>query len=152
VFDLKLVLVNTDLPSLNDLLRSFGSFDVAAGKLSVYSQVAVKDGNIDGYVKPMFADLEVYNYQKDKNTPIMYQAKELVIGGAAHLLKSHRTDQVASDIDLKGKLTSPNVDTWQALGQVLRNAFIEAILPGFDRAVASDAAAMDTVRQSRRAH
>jgi hypothetical protein len=150
-FDLKLVLVNTDLPSLNDLLRSFGSFDVAAGKLSVYSQVAVKDGNIDGYVKPMFADLEVYNYQKDKNTPIMHQAKELVIGGAAHLLKSHRTDQVASDIDLKGKLTSPNVDTWQALGQVLRNAFIEAILPGFDRAVASDAA-VDTVRQSRRAH
>jgi hypothetical protein len=136
-FDLKIALVNTDLPSLNDLLRSFGRFDVAAGKLSVYSQLAVKDGNIDGYLKPMFADLEVYNYQKDKNTPILHQAKELVIGGAAHLLKSHRTNQVASDVDLKGKLTSPNVDTWQALGQVLRNAFIQAILPGFDRAVAS---------------
>ena len=138
-FDLKLALVNTDLPSLNDLLRSFGKFDVAAGKLSVYAQVAVKDGNIDGYVKPMFADLEVYNYQKDKNTPILHQAKELVIGGASHLLKSRRTDQVASDIDLKGKLTSPDVDTWQALGQVLRNAFIQAILPGFDRAAASQA-------------
>jgi hypothetical protein len=138
-FDLKLALVNTDLPSLNDLLRSFGRFDVAAGKLSVYSQLAVKDGNIDGYVKPMFADLEVYNYQKDKNTPILHQAKELVIGGASHLLKSRRTDQVASDIDLKGKLTNPNVDTWQALGQVLRNAFIQAIIPGFDRAVASQA-------------
>ncbi len=137
-FDLKLALVNTDLPSLNDLLQSFGSFDVAAGKLSVYSQVAVKDGKIDGYVKPMFADLEVYNYQKDKNTPIMHQAKELVIGGTARLFKSHRTKQVATDVDLKGNLTSPNVDTWQALGQVLRNAFIEAIIPGFDRAVAAN--------------
>ena len=136
-FDLKIALVNTDLPSLNDLLRSLGRFDVAAGKLSIYSEVAVKDDNIDGYVKPMFADLEVYNYQKDKNTPILHQAKELVIGGASHLLKSHRTNQVASDIDLKGKLTSPDVDTWQALGQVLRNAFIQAIIPGFDRAVAS---------------
>jgi hypothetical protein len=104
-----------------------------------YSQLAVKDGNIDGYVKPMFADLEVYNYQKDKNTPILHQAKELVIGGASHLLKSRRTDQVASDVDLKGKLTSPNVDIWQALGQVLRNAFIQAIIPGFDRAVGSRA-------------
>jgi len=148
-FDLKLALVNTDLPSLNDLLRAFGSFDVAAGKLSVYSQIAVKDGNIDGYVKPMFADLEVYNYQKDKHTPIMHQAKELVLGGAAHLLKSRRTSQVASDVDLKGKLTSPDVDTWQALGQVLRNAFIQAIIPGFDRAVASNAGA-DAVRQSPR--
>jgi hypothetical protein len=150
-FDVKLALVNTDLPSLNDLLRSFGSFDVAAGKLSVYSQVAVKDGNIDGYVKPMFAGLEVYNYQKDKNTPIMHQARELVIGGAAHLLKSHRTSQVASDVDLKGKLTSPDVNTWQALGQVLRNAFIQAIIPGFDRAVAANAGS-DTVRQSSAVH
>ena len=87
----------------------------------------------------MFADVEVYNRQKDRNTPIMHQVKELVIGGASHLLKSHRTNQVASDIDLRGKLTSPNVDTWQALGQVLRNAFIQAIIPGFDRAVASKA-------------
>jgi len=138
-FDLKIALVNTEMPSLNDFLRSVGRFDVAAGRFSVYAQVAVKDGNIEGYVKPMFADLEVYNYQKDKNTPILHQAKELVIGGASHLLKSRRTDQVASDIDLTGKLTSPNVDTWQALGQVLRNAFIQAIIPGFDRAVAANA-------------
>lgn len=137
-FNLKIALVNTDLPSLNDLLRSFGRFDVAGGRLSVYSQVAVQDGNIDGYVKPMFAGLEVYNYEKDKNKPIMHQAKELIIGGASHLLKSHRTNQVASDVDLKGTLTSPDVDTWQALGQVLRNALIEAIIPGFDRAVTSE--------------
>jgi Domain of Unknown Function (DUF748) len=139
-FNLKIALLNTDLPALNDLLRAYGKFDVAAGKLSVFSQVAVKNGNINGYVKPMFAGLEVYNYQKDKNTPILHQAKELVIGGASHLLKNRRTEEVASDVDLKGTLTSPNVDTWQALGQVLRNAFIEAIIPGFDRAVASRAA------------
>jgi len=136
--NLKIAVQGTDLPSLNDLFRSFGRFDVAAGKLSVYSEVAIKDGDINGYVKPMFANLEVYNYQKDKTSPITHQAKELLIGGASHLFKSHRTSQIASDIDLKGKLTSPNVDTWQALGQVMRNAFIEAILPGFDRAVASN--------------
>jgi hypothetical protein len=28
---------------------------------------------------------------------------------------------------------------WQALGQVLRNVFIQAILSGFDRAAASNA-------------
>ena len=137
-FNLAIAIKDTDLPSMNDLLRSYGRFDVAAGKMSVYAQVAVKDGDIDGYVKPMFADLEVYNYQKDRNTPLLHQAKELMIGGAAHLLKSHRTSQVASDIDLKGKLNSPDIDTWQALGQVLRNAFIAAILPGFDRALRSD--------------
>jgi hypothetical protein len=148
-FNLKVALQNTDLPSMNDLLRAFGRFDVAAGQLTVYSQVAIKDGNIDGYVKPMFANLKVYDYQKDKGTGLLHQAKELAIGGASHLFKNHSTEKVAADVDLKGKLTSPGIDTWQALGQVLRNAFIEAIIPGFDRAVASDNAGSDNSKEAR---
>jgi hypothetical protein len=146
-FNLKLALQNTDLTSMNDLLRAYGGFDVAAGQLSVFSQVAVKDGNMDGYIKPMFANLEVYDYQKDKNTGFLHQAKELVIGGAFHLFKNRSTEKVAADIDLKGKLTRPDIDTWQAVGQVLRNAFIEAIIPGFDRTVASNTDA-ETVKQA----
>jgi hypothetical protein len=137
-FNLKVAMVNTDLPSMNDLLRAFGRFDVAAGQISVFSQVAVKDGNIDGYIKPLFANLKVYDYQKDKGTGVLHQTKELAIAGASHLLKNRSTDKVAADVDLKGKLTSPDIDTWQALGQVVRNAFIEAIIPGFDRAVGSN--------------
>jgi hypothetical protein len=148
VFNLKAAIQNTDMLSMNDILRAFGSFDVAAGQFSVFSQVAVKDGNIEGYVKPMFANLRVYDYQKDKGTSVMHQAKEVLIGGASHLFKNRNTEKVAADIDLRGKLTSPNVSTWQALAQVLRNAFIEAIIPGFDRAVVSNAPT-DTVKQTR---
>jgi hypothetical protein len=135
--NLKVAIQNTDLTSLNDLLRSSGRFEVAGGQLSVYSQVAVKNGNIDGYVKALFANLKVYDYQKEKGSGLAHQAKELAIEGASHLFKNRRTEKVATDVDLKGKLTSPNIDTWQALAQILRNAFVEAIIPGFDRAVAS---------------
>jgi hypothetical protein len=138
-FHMNVAIRNTDLSSMNDILRAYGRFDVAAGHLSVFSEVSIKDGYISGYVKPMFANLEVYNYQKDKNTGILHQAKELVIGGASHLFKNSRTQQVATEIDLTGKLTSPGVSTWQAFVQVLHNAFIEAILPGFDRAVRPNA-------------
>jgi hypothetical protein len=148
--NLKVAIQNTDLPSMNDILRAYGRFDVAAGKFSVFSEIAIKDDNIDGYIKPMFADLKVYDYQKDKGTGIMHQAKELAIAGASHLFKNSSTRQVATDIDLKGKLTSPNTSTWQAIAQVMRNAFVEAIIPGFDRAVASNGGS-DTVRQPRRA-
>jgi hypothetical protein len=149
--NLKVAIQNTDLPTMNDILRAYGRFDVAAGQFSVFSDISTKDGEINGYVKPMFANLEVYNYQKDKNTGILHQAKELAIGGASRLFKNSSTQQVASEIDLKGKLTSPDISTWQALAQVLRNAFIEAIIPGFDRAVASNAGT-DAVRQSHQAH
>ncbi|MBV8135115.1 MAG: DUF748 domain-containing protein [Deltaproteobacteria bacterium] len=150
-FNLKVEIKNTDLPSMNDILRAYGRFDVAAGQFSVYSEVAIKDGDINGYVKPMFANVEVYDYQKDHSKPVLNQAKELVIGGAAHIFKNSGTRQVASDIDLTGKLSSPRTSTWQAIAQVLRNAFIKAIIPGFDRAVASEAGT-DSVRISHTSH
>ena len=124
---------------------------LTAGKFSVYSEVAIKDDNINGYVKPMFANVEVYDYQKDKSKPVLHQAKELVIGGAARLFKNSSTQQVASDIDLAGRLQSPQTSTWQAIGQVLRNAFIEAIVPGFDRAVALETGT-DSVRERHISH
>ena len=67
----------------------------------MFLEVAVKDGNIDGYVKPMFANLKVYDYQKDKGTGVLHQAKELAIAAASHLFKNCSTRQVATDIDLK---------------------------------------------------
>jgi len=133
-FDLNAAVVNTDFTSMNDLLRAYGKFDVAAGKFTVYTQVRIRDGNITGYVKPMFSDLEVYNYHQDKNKSVLRQARELAIGGASHLFKNRSTQQVATQVDLTGKLTDPNVSTWQALVEILHNAFIQAILPGFDRA------------------
>jgi hypothetical protein len=96
----------------------------------------------------MFANLKVYDYQKDKSTPILHQAKEMLIGGASHLFKNSSTRQVAADIDLKGKLSSPDTSSWQAIAQVLRNAFVKAIIPGFDRAVASNAGT-DAAKQAR---
>jgi len=59
--------------------------------------------------------------------------------------------KVATKVELKGKLTGPDISTWQAIVQVLHNAFIEAILPGFDRAVRPNAAA-DVSTQANRAH
>jgi len=132
-FDLDLAVQNTDLPSLNDLLRAYGRFDVKAGQLSVYSEMTVRRGGMTGYVKPLFSNVEVYNAQKDGNKPILHQAYELAIGAAAKLVKNSSTKKVATEVSMSGKLNSPEVSTWQALLQFVENGFAEAILPGFDR-------------------
>jgi hypothetical protein len=135
VFDLNVAIQNADLPSMNNLLRAYGRFDVAAGQFSLFSEAHIRNGEVNGYVKPMFANLEVYDYQKDKHTGALHQTKELMIGGASHIFKNAGTGQVATEVDLKGKLTSPDISTWQAIVEVLHNAFVNAILPGFDHAV-----------------
>jgi len=58
---------------VNDILRAYGRFDVAAGQFSVFPALSIRDGYINGYVKPMFSNLEVYNYQKDKNTGVLHR-------------------------------------------------------------------------------
>jgi hypothetical protein len=131
-FDINLVIDNTQLPSLNDLLRCYGRFDVQSGLVSVYSQVAVLNNQITGYVKPLFTNVQVYSYNKDKGKPVLHQAYELAVGGAAHLLRNHSTQAVATKVDLSGKFQEPDVSTWQAFVKLVQNAFVDAIVPGLD--------------------
>jgi len=74
--DFDLTAQDVDLTKLNDLLRAYGKFDVAAGKASVYMQMSLKNHYMTGYVKPLFTDLKVYDAQKDKKKPILHQAYE----------------------------------------------------------------------------
>ena len=81
----------------------------------------------------MFSDLTVYSWAQDKHKPILHQAYEVAVGTASHVFKNSQTQQVATKVDLTGKLKSPSTSTWQAVVEVVQNAFIQAILPGFDR-------------------
>ncbi|MGA9724434.1 MAG: hypothetical protein WBQ86_18380 [Candidatus Binatus sp.] len=91
---------------------------------------------MNGYVKPLFTDVKVYDTQKDAKKPILHQVYELAIGGAAKLLKNRSTQQVATKVDISGPINTPNLSAWQAIGQFLTNAFVNAIVPGFDHEVA----------------
>ena len=96
---------------------------------------------MQGYVKPMFSNVEVYSAEKERGQPLLHKAKEAVVGLAAKVLKNRSTQQVATQVDISGRLDNPNTSTWQAFVQFLRNAFIKAILPGFDRQVGQPAKA-----------
>ena len=131
--DANVAIENTDMTAMNNLLLAFGRFDVQQGLFTVYSQISVKNAEMTGYVKPMFSNLKIYSWQKDKNKPILRQAYELGLAGASHIFKNGSTQEVATKVDLSGKLKNPNASTWQAIVEVVQNAFIQAILPGFDR-------------------
>jgi hypothetical protein len=58
-FALGIRVENVQLYTMNDLLRDTGGFDVASAEFSVYSDFTVRNGRIDGYVKPFFTDMDV---------------------------------------------------------------------------------------------
>jgi hypothetical protein len=132
-FDIKAEVVNASLPSINDLLQAYGKFDVAKGSFSVYSEVHVNNGRITGYVKPLFKDIDVYSSKQDKKKPVLKKIWEKIVGGLSHVLENKPREQVATVADLSGTIEDPNTSTWQIFVRLVSNAFVKAILPGFER-------------------
>lgn len=121
------------LPSINELLRAYGRFDVVSGTFSVYSEVKVRNGRIDGYVKPLFKDVKVYSREQDKKKPVLKKLYEKIVGGLSHVLENEPREQVATVADISGTLEDPDTGAWPIFVRLVSNAFVKAILPGFER-------------------
>jgi hypothetical protein len=132
-FNLAVQIAGASLPSINDLLRAYGKFDVAQGTFSVYSEIKVHDGRIDGYVKPLFKDVKVYDPKQDQKKPVLRKLYEKIVGGVSHILENHPREQVATVADISGPISDPNTSTWEIVVRLVSNAFVRAILPGFER-------------------
>ena len=132
-YDLHLKVENTQLTTMNDLLLSYGNFDVSAGIFSLVTELQVKNDTISGYIKPFFKDIQVYDKRRDKGDGAFHKMYERLIGGAATILENSSRQEVATKAIIKGHLGDPETNTWQILGQLLKNAFFKALLPTFDR-------------------
>lgn len=129
---LKLAIENTDMRRMNDLLRSYGKFDVTEGRFSFFLELAIKDGRVDGYVKPLFRDMKVYDSRQDEEKSTFRKLYEKIVGGIADLLENRPRDEVATQARVSGRVGSAEMSTWQVVVRLVENAFFRAILPGFD--------------------
>jgi hypothetical protein len=132
-FDFKLVVEDVDMPAMNPLLKRYGKFDVVEGKFSLFSELSGRKGAVNGYVKPLFKDVKAYDPEQDRDKGFVKRLYERLITGVSKLLKNPPRDEVATKIDVAGRIDQPQTSTIQAVLNLLRNAFIKAILPGFDR-------------------
>lgn len=133
--DLMLQIDDTPLPALNDVFRSYGKFDVAAGDFALYSQVQVHGGVVDGYVKPLFHNVEVYDSAQDAHKNVFRKVYESAVDAATKILSNQKRKQVATTVTLHGPIDNPKASTWEVIGKLIENAFFKAILPGFDQQV-----------------
>ena len=130
-FDLMLRIENTPLAALNELFRAYGQFDVVGGSFAFYTELHAKDGQIRGYMKPLFKDMNVYDRRQDRDKPFFNQIYQSIVGGVANLLEN-RNEDVATRADISGSVSDPNVNSWQVILRLIQNAFVRSILPGFE--------------------
>jgi hypothetical protein len=134
-FNLILGIENTDMRKMNDLFRAYGKFDVVAGVFSFYSEIKVRQGKIDGYVKPLFHDMDVYDERQDREKNVFRKLYEGLVGGISSLLANRPREEVATQTSISGDIESPQTSTWETVLRLIQNAFFKAILPGFEKEV-----------------
>ena len=133
-FDLDARIDDTDMRPMNDMLRAYGKFDVARGLFSFYSELHVKNRQVNGYVKPLFRDMKVYDKRKDAEKSAFKKLYLKLIGGLSKLLENRTPrKEIATRTRIQGELGGgTKIGTWEAIANIVRNAFFRAILPGFD--------------------
>jgi hypothetical protein len=132
-FDLSVKIEETRLTTLNNVLRSYGNFDVSAGTFSLVTEIHVKNDTISGYIKPFFKEMKVYDRRKDKEQGFVHQMYEMMVGGVAKILENRSQQEVATKADISGPVGNPETSTWQIVIRLIKNAFFKAILPTFEK-------------------
>lgn len=134
-FDLQLAVDQSELKALNPLLKAYVGADVVAGQFSFYSEMAVRNGSINGYVKPLFKDVDVYDPKQDRKKGIFAKLYEGILGGLAWVLENRPREEVATTTKISGKLSDPETSVTDIIIGLVQNAFFRAIVPGLEREI-----------------
>jgi hypothetical protein len=134
-FDYNMEFTELQLVKLNPLAREYANLDFERGTMSVYSEMAMLDGKLNGYLKPLTKGMKIFKLNEHKGRSVGQFFTELLAQGGTAILKNQRHDQVATRIPLNGTVDNIETATWPTVFGVLRNAYIEAFRGEFDNSI-----------------
>lgn len=128
-FDLNLEMQRLPLKRLDDFIKAYSPIDIEAGSLDLALELAAKQGNIRGYIKPGIYDIDVFDWREDviedNDNPFQLLFEGLA-GGLSALLKNDKRDLLATKVELEGDIESPDAPIGPILLGILKNGFINA--------------------------
>ncbi len=137
-FDLNLQLLNLPMLNLESFIKAYAPFDIEAGKLDFVTELAARDGILEGYLKPIIYNLEVFKWSEDvgedNDNPIKVLWEGLV-SVVAEILENQPRDQLATNIPVDGDISNPDTSVFVVVGNILRNAFVEAFQANLDNSI-----------------
>ena len=130
-FHMALRLLGLDVTKINDLALTYGKFDFKRGWFDLVIETDAKEGQISGYVKPLFRNLKVFSLAADvkEDNPLQFFWQALV-GAVTAVLKNQNRDQFGTLIPFTSNASgATSADILATIGNILRNAFVRAYLP-----------------------
>lgn len=125
-FDFNLELDKLPLVDINNFLDAYAKIDAEAGTFSLYAEMAAKKGNFEGYVKPLMHDVKIVKLGEE-NDKFLRLAWESIVGLTIKIFQNQKHDQFATEVPFSGNLQNPDINIWETVTNLLRNAFVQAL-------------------------
>ncbi|SUD77372.1 DUF748 domain-containing protein [Pseudomonas putida] len=128
-FEFRLRATGIELRNLNDFASAYGKFDFSAGHGDVVIEAQAENGRLNGYIKPLLRDVDVFDWQQDvenKDKGFFRSVWEALVGASETVLKNQPKNQFATRVELSGSVHKQNISAFEAFLQILRNGFIQA--------------------------
>lgn len=120
--DLSLAIEGGDVTALNNFTRHYAGIDFESGTFGLYSEVAIADGYMKGYLKPLLKDTELIG-KEDGFLGVLWEG---FVGFFKFLLKNQSTDTLATKVPLEGDLNNVDAGIWATVFNIFENAWIKA--------------------------
>ena len=120
--DIAFALENSDAQALNDFTEYYAGIDFERGTFELFSEMAIADGYLKGYMKPLLTDSKLIG-PEDGFIETLWEG---FVGFFGFILENQGTDTFATEIPLEGDLNNVEAGVWPALGAIVQNAWIEA--------------------------
>ncbi|WP_017733145.1 DUF748 domain-containing protein [Nafulsella turpanensis] len=134
--DVNFKLVGVDLTALNDFIKAYAGVDVEKGQFSVYSEYKLVDGRMEGYIKPFFDNLEVFEWEQDvEEQGFLKSLWEGISGLVSEVVENEPKDVIATKVPIDGTVDHTKIGVWTGVINILKNAFLDAFTRGLEGSI-----------------
>ncbi|MAQ75081.1 MAG: hypothetical protein CL613_01960 [Aquimarina sp.] len=129
--DLSLSLENGNARALNDFTKHYAGIDFASGKFNIYTEVAIADSYLKGYIKPMLVDTKMIG----KDDGFLGVLWEGFVGFFKFILKNHKKDSLATKVPIEGDLSKTKAKILPTVLNIFKNGWIKAFENTTDQSI-----------------
>ncbi len=129
--DLAFSLEDADARALNNFTSHYAGIDFDSGKFSVYSEVAIADAHLVGYIKPLLTNTKLIG-KEDSFLEVLWEG---FVGFFKFLLKNQGNDTLATKVPIQGDLNDVEAGIFPTVINIFKNGWVKAFKGDIDQEI-----------------
>ncbi|MDN3492721.1 DUF748 domain-containing protein [Winogradskyella bathintestinalis] len=129
--DISFSLEKAEATALNDLTSYYAGLDFETGTFEVFSEIAIADGYMKGYIKPLLTKTTMIG----KEDGFLETLWEGFTSFFKFILKNKSTNTIATEVPIEGDLNNLEAGIWPTVGGIFKNGWIKAFRGETDESI-----------------